>query len=369
MDTPDLSRILADLAAGRIDTAEANRLIEDLQGAPRTQAPTPDPGSTDGSADAPQGGAEGTSGGTDGGTPHAGTSSSETWSTTSATGQVAGDVLREVFRTARHAASRAADVAAEAAAGAAGAAGYVRTDRGHAEAGQQHAAAGAPGRTSAGARRVSVRVTGKRVRIVVDPSVSGCHVTGEHALRRNGDLIEVSAEGDFRPHLGGIKLPSPFNLDALHLDALRRPRGNELLIRLHPSMALDVEVTAGNLQVANVPRLGRVRLTAGSATITGFEEVEDALVQAAVVQMSGRITTGRSRIRVESGQLSLKLDPDSNVTVVAASSIGRVSWSGQHSGSGDQVVMGNGSARLDVTVVMGHAGVQVGQPAADPSGS
>ncbi|SDB79946.1 hypothetical protein GA0111570_101219 [Raineyella antarctica] len=365
MDTPDLSRILADLAAGRIDTAEANRLIEDLQGTPRTEAPAPDAAGAGGSAGTPHAGAHGAADASDGDTPYAGTSSSESWSTTSGTGQVAGDVLREVFRTARHAASRAADVAAEAAAGAAGAAGYVRTDRGHAEPGQQHtAAAGATGRAAAGARRVSVRVTGKRVRIVVDPSVSGCHVTGEHVLRRNGDLIEVSAEGDFRPHISAIKLPSP-----LHLEALRRPRGNELLIRIHPSMALDVEVTAGNLQVANVPRLGRVRLTAGSATITGFEEVEDALVQAAVVQMSGRITTGRSRIRVESGQLSLKLDQGSNVTVVAAASIGRVTWSGQHTGSGDQVVMGNGSARLDITVVMGHAGVQVGLPAAEPSGS
>lgn len=341
MDTPDLSQILADLAAGRIDTAEASRRIDALQGGtePRPAADTTDTGRPQ---DAPEGG-----------TPQADTSSSETWAPTS--GTQAGDVLREVFRTARHAASRAADVAADAAAGAAGAAGYVRTERTTTDTGQQRSNAGATGRASVGARRVSVRVTAKPVRIVVDPSVTGCHVTGEHVLRRNGDLIEVSAEGDFRPHLSGFKLPS-----ALPLDALRRSRGNELLIRMHPSLTLDVEVTGGNLQISNVPRLGRVRLTAGSATISGFEEVEDALLQAAFVQMSGRISSGRSRIRVESGQLSLKLDDESNVTVVGASSIGRVTWSGRHSGAGDQVVMGNGSARLDVTVVMGHAGVQVG---------
>lgn len=343
MDTPDLSRILADLAAGRIDTAEASRRIEDLQGGTEPHPAGQAHPSGDAPTDAPR-----TESATSGPT---GTSSSETWTPPSGS-QAAGDVLREVFRTARHAASRAADVAAEAA----GAAGYVRPERAGTETGQQRTATGATGRASAGARRVSVRVTGKRVRIVVDPSVTSCHVTGEHVLRRNGDLIEVSAEGDFRPRLSGIKLPTPLNLDAL-----RRPRGNELLIRMNPELALDVEVTAGNLHVSNVPRLGRVRLTAGGATITGFEEVEDALLQAAVVHMAGRITTGRSRIRVESGQLSLKLDDESNVTVVAASSVGRVTWSGRHSGAGDQVVMGNGAARLDVTVVMGHAGVQVGQ--------
>ena len=362
MDTPDLSQILADLAAGRIDTAEASRRIDALQGGaePRPEAPAADTTATSGRPqDAP-----------DDATPPADTSSSESWASTSGT-QAAGDMLREVFRTARHAASRAADVAAEAAAGAAGAAGYVRTDRAATDTGQQRStagaagrtAAGAAGRTAAGAGRVSVRVTAKPVRIVVDPSVTGCHVTGEHVLRRNGDLIEVSAEGDFRPHLSSFKLPSP-----LPLDALRRSRGNELLIRMHPSLTLDVEVTGGNLQITDVPRLGRVRLTAGSATISGFEQVEDALLQAAFVQMSGRISSGRSRIRVESGQLSLKLDDESNVTVVGASSIGRVTWSGRHSGAGDQVVMGNGSARLDVTVVMGHAGVQVGH-APEPTDS
>jgi hypothetical protein len=351
MDTPDLSSILADLAAGRIDTAEAGRRIDQLQG-----GEGPGRSGSEG-AGSPETLAEGEAAAGQAGAPGSGTSSSETWTPPPFGNPVTGDRLREVFRTARQAASKAADVAAEAAAGAAGAAGYVRAERAAAPESDQHrTAAGATGRAAASARRVSVRVTGKRVRIVVDPTVTACHVTGDHVLRRNGDLIEVSAEGDFRPHLGGIKLPSP-----LQLDVLRRPRGNELLIRMNPALALDVEVTAGNLQVSNVPRLGRVRLTAGAATLSGFEEVEDALLQAAVVQMAGRITTGRSRIRVESGQLSLALDDESNVTVVAASSIGRVTWSGRHSGAGDQVVMGNGAARLDITVVMGHAGVRVGR--------
>ena len=53
------------------------------------------------------------------------------------------------------------------------------------------------------------------------------------------------------------------------------------------------------------------------------------------------------------------------MTVHGESQLGKVSWSGGHSGAGDEVVMGNGSARLDVEVVMGHASVKVGndQPA------
>ena len=367
MDTPDLSRILADLAAGRIDTAEASRLIEELQGGapprPETKAPgdTEEPVTATGDGtdqDTEATGTPPTASGTPGDagpeeTTESGPSSAETWAQTASAAQAAGDYLRDVFRSARQAAVKAADAAAEAAGT------HPRT--GHPDSGTTES--GAAGRPT-GVQRLSVRVTGKRVRIVVDPSVTTCHVTGDHVLRRHPDLIEVTAEGDFRPHLGGVKLlPPPRRLD----DLWRRP-GDELLIRVSPALALDVEVTAGNLHLSNVPQLGRVRLTAGSATIEGFEVVEDALLQAAIVQMSGTVRSGRSRIRVESGQLSLRLGDESNVTVVAESQLGRVTWSGRHTGAGDQVVMGNGSARLDVGVVMGHAGVKVGDdPAPEAS--
>jgi hypothetical protein len=58
--------------------------------------------------------------------------------------------------------------------------------------------------------------------------------------------------------------------------------------------------------------------------------------------------------------LSISLADDSNVTVTGETQLGKISWAGGHSGAGDEVVMGSGSARLDIEVVMGHAQVQVG---------
>ena len=63
-------------------------------------------------------------------------------------------------------------------------------------------------------------------------------------------------------------------------------------------------------------------------------------------------------MRVESGQLSVDLDDHSNVTVRGEAQLGKVSWSGAHTGQVDEVVLGNGSARLDVGVVMGWATVR-----------
>ena len=98
-----------------------------------------------------------------------------------------------------------------------------------------------------------------------------------------------------------------------------------------------------------------------------LRSTRDEFVQAGSATIKGTISSGRHRVRVESGSLSITLGDDSNVTVKGDAQLGKVSWSGGHSGAGDEVVMGNGSARLDVEVVMGHASVKVGndQPAED----
>ena len=128
-------------------------------------------------------------------------------------------------------------------------------------------------------------------------------------------------------------------------------------------IAVDVEVTAGNLHTERVPRLGKVRVTAGGAKLLDVTEVHDVLVQAGSATIKGTITQGRHRVRAESGSLSITLGDESNVTVKSEAQLGRVSWAGGHSGAGDEVVMGHGNARLDVEVVMGHAQVRVGSDA------
>ena len=101
-------------------------------------------------------------------------------------------------------------------------------------------------------------------------------------------------------------------------------------------------------------------MTAGGAKLLDVREINDALIQAGQATIKGSITTGRSRIRAESGSLNIQLGDDSNVTIRSESQLGKVNWTGGHTGAGDEVVMGYGNARLDVEVVMGHAQVRVG---------
>ena len=207
---------------------------------------------------------------------------------------------------------------------------------------------------SKGVDRISVRAVGRRVRIVGDPSVATASAEGPHVLRRNGSVLEVSSDGELGPDLDGFSiLRPPRSLDELRALGL----GKELYLRINPTVALDVEVTAGSLNCSDVPYLGKVRVTAGGAELTGIAEVNDVLVQAGSATVRGTITTGRSRVRVESGQLTVELGDRSNVTVKAEAQLGRITWTGAGANL-DELVVGHGSARLDVGVVMGWATIR-----------
>lgn len=210
---------------------------------------------------------------------------------------------------------------------------------------------------SKGVDRISVHAVGRRVRIVGDPTVATVSAEGPHVLRRNGSVLEVTSDGEIGPNLDGFSiLRPPRSLDELRAMGL----GKELYLRINPAIIVDVEVTAGHLSCTDLPYLGKVRVTAGGAELSGVAEANDVLVQAGSATLKGSITTGRSRVRVESGQLTIDLADDSNVTVHGEAQLGKVSWSGAHTGQVDEVVLGNGSARLDIGVVMGWASIKAG---------
>ncbi len=221
----------------------------------------------------------------------------------------------------------------------------------------------------AGVERVQVRTVGRRVRLIGDRGVATLSADGPHTLRRVGPLLEVSSDGEFGPALDAFTmLRSPSLLDDLR--ALGRTGlgslglgnvgfGQELVLHVNPALGVDVEITAGSLSVRGLPRLGKVRITAAGAALHDVSEVKDALLQAGSLSLEGCLVSGRSRVRVESGQLSVDLDPQSDVTVHAEAQMGRVSWPDETQGI-DEYVLGQGTARLDVGVVMGYASVRIG---------
>ena len=215
---------------------------------------------------------------------------------------------------------------------------------------------------SKGVDKVVIRGVGRRVRVIGDASVATVSATGPHVLRRTGRVLEVTSDGEVGPSFGSFSIVRP----PRSVEDLRTlATGKELVIKVNPNIPVDVEVTAGSLNTQNVPVLGKVRVTAGGANLEGVIEVSDALVQAGSATVRGDISQGRSRVRVESGSLTIQLGEKSNVAVKADTQLGRVSWPGEQAGSIDEYVVGNGAARLDIGVVMGHASVRYAEADAD----
>ncbi|WP_344235187.1 collagen-like protein [Kribbella hippodromi] len=202
-----------------------------------------------------------------------------------------------------------------------------------------------------GVQRVTIRAIGRRVRLIGEPAVNGVAVDGPHVIKRDGDTLAISSEGDMGVSIDGFSmLRNPTDLKA-HVNGLAK----ELSIRVNPNLQVEVEVTGGSVNAERVPGLSRVRVTAGTAKVADVDGPIDVLVQAGTASVDGQITKGRSRVRVESGTATVALRRGSDVRVHTEAQLGRVTWTGAVSGQSKDVEIGRGRAALDVEVLVGTA--------------
>jgi hypothetical protein len=224
---------------------------------------------------------------------------------------------------------------------------------------KQSRAAEAPGKEPvvASARRVVIRAVGRRVRLIGEPSVTTVSVDGPHVIRRDGDTVSVTSEGELGASLDGFTLMRSRSFEDIRDSFLGLRR--ELAVRVNPSLEVEVEVTAGGLTVERVPNLTQVRVTAGSAKLVDSDGPLDLLVQAGSARVEMSPTKGKSRLRVESGSLDVRLGDRADVRVRTDAQLGKVVWHGsQHQGSAEEVTVGSGGSLLDLEVVMGSAQVR-----------
>jgi hypothetical protein len=212
--------------------------------------------------------------------------------------------------------------------------------------------------TAAKPKRVRIRAVGRRVKIVGEPFVKTIAVDGPHVVRQEGDTLLISSEGEFGASLDGFTLTPPRSLRDVQQKLM--DLGRELSIRVNPGLEIEAEITAGSISAERAPLLEQVRVTAGSARVRDVEGPIDVLVQAGSAQVEGRIVNGRSRLRVESGSLQLRLLQGSSVRIRPDAQLGRVQWEppAQPGKENDEQVVGGGAARLDLEVVMGAATVK-----------
>ncbi|TCN33602.1 hypothetical protein EV644_12171 [Kribbella orskensis] len=203
----------------------------------------------------------------------------------------------------------------------------------------------------AGVQRVTIRAIGRRVRLIGEPAINGVAVDGPHVIKRDGDTLAISSEGDMGVSIDGFSmLRNPTNLKS-HVNGLAK----ELSIRVNPALQVEIEVTGGSVVAERLPGLTRVRVTAGTAKVTDVDGPIDLLVQAGSANLDAQITKGRSRVRVESGSANVTLRRGSDVRVHTEAQLGRVTWTGAVNGQSKDVEIGRGRAALDVEVLVGAA--------------
>ncbi|CAM2913373.1 Adhesin domain-containing protein [Cutibacterium acnes subsp. elongatum] len=322
----DITAILEDLAAGRIDTAEANRRIaaagQDQPTSGVTSGPDCGPGPRHGASEDDAPGADSSSLG----------------------GFTIPSEAKEGLRSAWRVVSGMAESVGE-------------TVASTVSPGPRRASGGNDSERSVDMTtdldRVRINCSGRRIRLIGDRSIPGVQIGGKHTRRRIGRVVEIGIDGHLAPDLGVLKrFRLPTDMDGVKDLGF----GREVTVRVHPDLPVDIELSGGSLRASGVERFGRVRVTAGVTEIDGVHQIEDGLFQAGRGSITGRIDTGRSQIRVESGNLNIKLAGGSNVSVRGKAQTGMISW--PEGGEVDEYVMGNGSARLDLTCLVGRIAVR-----------
>lgn len=205
--------------------------------------------------------------------------------------------------------------------------------------------------------RVRVRATSRRVRLVGDPTVTTFAVEGPHHVRRDGTTLLIAGDTEPLPTDDTFMLLTGGRFREV-ADRLQHGLGQnlEMTVRIRPDLAVGVEVTAGSLQAEGLRALDHVRVTGGSLRVRDVEEPLDLLVQAGSAQVTTRQTHGHSRLRCESGSLTLTLLEGTDARVRHDVQLGRFATKPEQRTDRD-VVVGTGAAEIDIDVVMGSATV------------
>ena len=185
--------------------------------------------------------------------------------------------------------------------------------------------------------------------IVGDPAVRDAVAEGRHRARIDGDLMIIEGEtGDE---------PGSF-ITRTWLGFPEHMSGDRLVVKVNPSLAIELQVQAGSARVRGVDGAIRADVQAGSATIDGFRSPLNLTVQGGSIQATGRLDDGESRIACDAGSVNLHLERGSNVRMNARAHMGKVTLPGEAGARGAQdAIVGDGTASLVIETNMGSVKV------------
>ncbi|HUR76637.1 MAG TPA: hypothetical protein VMZ22_01720 [Acidimicrobiales bacterium] len=252
---------------------------------------------------------------------------------------------------------------------------------------------------------VRVDANFRPVEIVGDAGVQEAVAEGTHRIRWEGDTLVIDGATGFDDDddAHGASDFSDFGEWFRTFGPHVRTRGRSfsyssvgdykprpLRVRMNPDVSLEARVEAGPLKIVHVHGPIKARVAAGPLKIEDFESPIDVRVAAGKVDASGRLDHGESTIDCDAGKVRLHLTHGSHARVSASATLGKVDFGGRGSGKrrdyfdggirGDladlgglgeklssilnnafsdehEVVVGRGTATIDIRVSMGAADI------------
>jgi hypothetical protein len=210
-----------------------------------------------------------------------------------------------------------------------------------------------PKETDTGIQRVRIVKRFGAAEVIGDANVRDAVAEGHHRARIEGDLMII--EGETLSEPGSFFTRTWFGFPEYS-------SGDRLVVRVNPSLAVDLQVQAGSLRVNGVEGPIRADVQACSATIDGFTKPIDLTVRAGSVRATGRLDAGKSRIACDAGSVNLYLERGSSVRMNAHANMGKVELPGAEGSRGaHEVTVGDGAASLLIETNMGSVKVAADQ--------
>jgi hypothetical protein len=193
-------------------------------------------------------------------------------------------------------------------------------------------------------RLVRVDANFRPVEIIGDPAVREAVAEGSHRIRYEGDTLVVDGATGFddddedfgdddehrQPFGEWFRVGGPMIRRGVHINygSGREFKPKPLRVRMNPDAGLEARVEAGPLKILRVHGPIKARVTAGPLRIEDFESPLDVRVAAGKVEATGRLDHGVSTIDCDAGKVTLHLTHGSHARVNASATLGKVDFGG-----------------------------------------
>jgi hypothetical protein len=219
---------------------------------------------------------------------------------------------------------------------------------------------------------VRLKTSYRSVQISTDPTVAQIHISGDHALRRSGSVLEVTTSGPLddderaaADERSGTPSGGRFSFSDLPrtIAWARSWRDHQLTVRINPALALDLDLTGADVKLSGLQAGLHAHLVASSLKADRMRCEFDVEAVSSSVKLTA-IPTGNSRIYCESSSVRLSLPAGADLTITGHNRMSRLSLPDQQGpispfdGETGELTIGDGRDRLRLEAVMSSVTVQ-----------